>query len=208
MSQRLVATAYARSVRWRRSNHSRLGITHGVPMGRERLSYEESCRRLQPKYAEADTIPDMPIRMPRYDDAEPLGINFFRTFVGDGDDLGNLTLPRTFFGRSEITNASFQNTDLTESNLCWNDFTDVDFSEASLARADLRASNYTRVNFTGADLRDADLRRSSFDRCAFDRAEMAGAVLTRKQASTMALSAEQLAEIAWASDAGLEPDGG
>ena len=26
-------------------------------------------------------------------------IEFFRTFVGDGDDLENLTLPETFFGR-------------------------------------------------------------------------------------------------------------
>ena len=59
----------------------------------------------------------------------------------------HLTIPRTFFGRSEIAHTSFANSDLSESTLCWNDFVDVDFTNACLAGADLRASNYERVRF-------------------------------------------------------------
>ncbi len=150
----------------------------------------------------------MPDHVPQPEDEEPLGLNFFRTFVGEGADLGNLTVPRTFFGRSEVSNASFRNTDLSESNLRWNDFTDVDFAEATLASADFRASNYTRVNFTRADLRGADLRRADFEECVFDGAAMDGAVLTRNQGLRLSLSSEQKAAIAWCNDDGPEPSGG
>lgn len=113
-----------------------------------------------------------------YDDPEPLGVNFFRTFVGEGDDLSNLTLPRTFFRKSEVNDASFQSTDLTESNLCWNDFTDVDFTDAVLARSDLRTSLFNRVKFVRTDLRGADLRLSTFEDCDFDGALTTGAIFT------------------------------
>src|SRR5262245_50280372 len=88
-----------------------------------RLSYEESCRLLQRLrlYSDAGTegvIPPIPDHRPQHDDKAPLGVRFFRTWVGE-DDLENLTLPRTFFGRSEIGPASFKNTDLSESTLCW-----------------------------------------------------------------------------------------
>jgi len=66
-------------------------------------------------------------------------VEFFRTRVSD-DKFENLTLPRTFFGRSEIRDMSFRGTDLSESTLCWNDFIAVDFSDCDLSNGDLRAS--------------------------------------------------------------------
>jgi uncharacterized protein YjbI with pentapeptide repeats len=150
----------------------------------------------------------MPERIPEPEDDEPLGLSFFKTFVGDGADLSNLTIPRTFFGRSEISNTSFRNTDLSESNLRWNDFIDVDFTEATLARADLRASIYTRVNFTRTDLRGADLRRADFEDCIFDGAAMDRAILTRDQGLGLSLSAPQRAAIEWRDEDGPEPSGG
>ena len=176
-------------------------------MPTSRLSYENSCRRLQESYLEPGVVPPTPDRVPQADD-ENLGVSFFRTFVGEGDNLGNLTLPRTFFGRSEINDASFQNTDFTESNLCWNDFTDVDFTNAILARSDLRASVFDRVKFVSADLTNADLRQSSFTNCEFTDALMAGAVLTQLQGEKLLLSSKQRADIAWTTDDGPEPSGG
>ena len=172
-----------------------------------RLSYDESCRHLQPRHLELGPIPPLPDRMPRADD-EVLGVSFFRTLLEGADDLTNLTLPRTFFGRSEISKTSFRNTDLTESNLCWNDFKDVDFTEASLARSDLRASLFTRVRFSSADLSNADMRQSTFEYCVFTEATMAGTVLTPAQGKRLALSSKQRAEVAWTGDEGPEPPGG
>jgi uncharacterized protein YjbI with pentapeptide repeats len=123
-------------------------------------------------------------------------------------DLSGLTLPRTFFGRSEIKGASFRGTDLRESRLCWNDFIDVDFSETILSDADLRASLFERVSFAGTDLRSADLRRSTFTNCVFDRASMKGTILTRRLGKTLSLSGSQLSEINWTDDDGEEPVGG
>lgn len=173
-----------------------------------RLSYEDSCRRLQPDYLEAGVIPPIPERMPQFDDPEPLGVSFFRTSIGEGDDLSNLTLPRTFFGKSEINDALFQNTDLTESNLCWNDFVDVDFTDAILARSDLRASLFNRVKFVRTDLRGADMRQSSFEDCDFENALMTGAILTAEQGAELNLSEEQRGQISWTNEDGPEPGGG
>jgi hypothetical protein len=130
-------------------------------------------------------IPPLPDHLPRPDDEEPLGVSFFRTFVGEGDDLSGLFLPHTFFGRSEINDAAFRNTDFTESNLCWNDFVDVDFTDAVLAGSDMRASLFQRVRFVRTDLRRADLRRSTFEGCAFEGALMEGAIVTQKQKAMM-----------------------
>jgi uncharacterized protein YjbI with pentapeptide repeats len=173
-------------------------------MGQKRLNYEDSCRRLQQHYLAPGHIPPMPNHLPQSDDTQPLGVTFFRTFVGDGDDLGNLTLPRTFFGRSEINDVSFQNTDLTESNLCWN----VDFTDAVLTGSDLRASVFSKVKFLRADLRGADMRRSSFENCVFDGALMDRAILSNGQRSELELSDEQREKIEWTNDDGPEPDGG
>lgn len=177
-------------------------------MSLSRLSYEESCKKLQGRHLDADAVPPMPQHLPSYDDEEPLGVSFFRTFVGEGEDFSNLTLPRTFLGRSEIDDASFVNTDLFESNLCWNDFTDVDFSHANLTGSDLRASNYCRVKFVCANLTRVDLRLSWFDDCDFDGANMKGAVLTNEQGTKLTLTAQQRADITWVDDPGPEPSGG
>lgn len=178
-------------------------------MTASRLSYDDSILRLREiGLLQANEHPPLPDHLPQPEDEEPLGLNFYRTFLGEGADLGGLSIPRTFFGRSEISNASFRNSDLTESNLRWNDFIDVNFSEATLARADFRASAYTRVNFTQADLRGADMRYADFDECVFDGAVMDGVVLTRKQGSRLALSNAQKAAIAWCDDDGPEPNGG
>lgn len=173
-----------------------------------RLSYEASCRRLQRDYLGEGVIPPLPDHLPRPDDEEPLGVSFFRTFVGEGDDLSNLSLPHTFFGRSEIKDAAFRNSDFTESNLCWNDFADVDFTDAVLAGSDMRASLFQRVKFVRTDLRRADLRRSTFEGCTFDGAVMKGAIVGHRQRATMALSSSQIEEVAWSDDEGDEPDGG
>jgi BTB/POZ domain-containing protein KCTD9 len=188
-------------VLWVRSDH------RNHIMAQARASYEDSVRRLQKDYLKPGEIPPMPKRMPRYDD-DDLGVSFFRTFVGEHYDLSNLTLPRTYFGRSEINDALFCNTDLTESCLCWNDFIDVDFSDASLARADLRASYYTRVKFIRTDLRDADLRRSVFEDCTFEGALLDRAILSYAQAKQLQLTETQRAGIAFTKDDGPEPDGG
>src|SRR3954466_15306763 len=82
-----------------------------------RSSYEESCRFLQQQgYLDAGECPPLPDHLPQYDDPEPLGVSFFRTRVSNEVLLDNLTLPRTFIGRSEVNKSSFRNTDLTESN--------------------------------------------------------------------------------------------
>jgi BTB/POZ domain-containing protein KCTD9 len=178
-------------------------------MSQARLSYAESIRRLQELgFLERDEQPAMPVRLPQPEDEEPLGLSFFRTSVGEGADLSNLSIPRTFFGRSEISNASFRNSDLSESNLCWNDFIDTDFTEGTLARADLRASTYTRINFTRADLRGADMRRADFEECIFDGAMMEGVILTHRQGDRLALSNAQKGVVDWRDDDGPEPGGG
>ena len=138
----------------------------------------------------------MPDRIPRFDDETPLGVNFFRTCLEECE-LANLTLPRTFFGRSEIREVSFANTDLAESNLCWNDFTNVDFTDAVLTASDLRASLFDHVIFTRANLRNCDLRHSEFIGCDFDEAAMHGVKMTPIQAQSLQLSATQRQNMDW-----------
>jgi pentapeptide repeat protein len=173
----------------------------------DRLPYAESCRVLQGAgLLEADSIPPMPAKAPRYDD-DVLGLEFFRTQVA-GVKLENLTLPRTFFGRSEIRKVSFRGTDLGESTACWNDFIDVDFSRTCLRQCDLRGSSFERVVFDGADLTNADLRRSKFSGCTFRGATLSGAKLSATGARAISLSPEQLAELDFQEDEGPEPPGG
>jgi len=176
------------------------------PEPAQRLSYEASCKHLcEAGWAEFDPPPPMPERMPRHDE-EPSGVSFFRTSV-EGD-LSGLTLPRTFFGRSEIARASFRGTQLRESNLCWNDFIDVRFDGADLGGADMRASHFERAVFDGADLTSADLRRSTFVRCSFKGAVMKRTALTVRQGAALPLSATQRSNIAWADSEGEGPAGG
>lgn len=173
-----------------------------------RWNYEQSCRRLQELgWLDAGDVPPMPARPPRHDDEElEVAIRFFRTRVSG--DFSNMTLPRTFFGRSEIAAASFRNTDLSESILCWNDFIGVDFTDASLRGSDLRASIFNGVHFSRSDVRDADLRRSRFHECDFTDADFRGAKLTRPLGAALRLSPRQLESVAWQDSDGEEPSGG
>ena len=175
-------------------------------MPEPRLSYEASCQRLIPTYLES--IPPNPIRQPRFDDEGSLGVSFFRTFIGEGEDLSNLTLPRTFFGKSELNSVSFRNTDLSESNFCWNDFVNVDFSSSTLTDSDMRASVFENVSFADADLSGSDLRHSSFEGCDFVGATMSGTLLARSQRKALYLSKEQHRKVRWCWTNGPEPGGG
>jgi len=173
----------------------------------DRKSYEDSCRVLQAKGVLApEEFPPLPEKPPRYDD-EKLGISFFRTRLADVK-LEDLSLPRTFFGRSEISGVSFRGSDLSESTACWNDFIEVDFSLADLSRADLRASIFHKVNFCGANLQCADLRQTAFKNCKFEDANMTGTKLCHGWKWLFRLSREQRKAIDWQSDPGPEPDGG
>ena len=165
-----------------------------------RLSYEESCVLLQRLgYCGAGSdgeIPPIPDHLPQCDDDE-LGVSFFRTIVGDGELLENLTLPRTFFGRSEVGPISFKNSDLSESNLCWNNFNHVNFEDTDLSGSDLRGSIFKNVKFVKTNLRRADLRHASFQACDFTNADMQGAKMTRIRALRIRLSAEQVKAMDW-----------
>jgi uncharacterized protein YjbI with pentapeptide repeats len=143
--------------------------------------------------------------MPSIYDEEPLGLAFFRTKLEDADN-NNLTMPRTFFGRSWFLRVGFTNTDLSESCMCWNDFEECDFSEADLSHCDMRASNFRGCKFVAALLRGADLRRSSFEGCDFTGADLSGAVAEDGEADY--LTDEQQAVLAWSVDRGPEPPGG
>ena len=146
-------------------------------------------------------------RMPRFDDEEPFGVHFFRMIVDSSLDARNLTLPRTFISRCELSDVAFTGSDLSESSLCWNDFLGVDFSDAALSRCDMRASIFHGVKFLRADLTGADLRHSSFEDCDFDAAIMNGTKLSHEQLDGLMLSDVQRDQLAII-DAGDEPPGG
>jgi uncharacterized protein YjbI with pentapeptide repeats len=186
-----------------------LAIVSARTLGAQvRLSYVESCRELQKLgYLEKGLIPPMPHHLPRYDDPEPLGVNFFRTRL-DNDRLENMSLSRTFFGRSEIKDVSFKNTDLSQSNLCWNDFINVDFTDANLQSSDLRSSTYSKVRFVRSDLSKVDLRRSTFEDCDFANAKLKGAIAHARQKPELPLSEAQRQQMAWTNVEGDEPGGG
>jgi uncharacterized protein YjbI with pentapeptide repeats len=148
----------------------------------------------------------VPAGRPHEDDAKP-GLNFFRTWFTE-KAWQNLTLPRTFVGRSEIEEMSFKNCDLSQSAFCWNDFANVDFTDCDLRECDLRASRFTKVNFVRAILRNADLRHSDFKNCDFSDADMRGAKFTRAQRRQLRLSEQQREQIDWQSSAGELPEGG
>jgi len=148
-----------------------------------------------------------PERMPQFDDENPTGISFFRTTLVD-QDLSSLNMMRTFFSKSKINNCGFQNTNLNESNLCWNNFKDVNFEGTQLKGSDLRASTFTNVNFSNCDLSDVDLRRSTFKRCSFENARMDRAKINSIATPKLPLSAEQKSVVDWQAIDGLEPRGG
>src|SRR5262245_2116933 len=123
-----------------------------------RKSLEETWRYLEAEGEDVPRRPDgrpfVPDRMPNHDDEE-LGFSYCRYRLEDADN-SNLTLPRTFFGRSLFVRVSFANTDLSGSRMCWNDFNKCDFSGADLSDCDMRASHFLGCRFVGAVLRGAD----------------------------------------------------
>jgi len=192
-----------------------------------RLSYEKSCKQLQKMGAiDEGAIPSLPDRSPQYDDGDiSSGFRLFRTWLGSGEPFGleippdyenkiqesdceNLTLPRTFFGRCEISRISFKNTDLSESTFCWNDFIEVNFTDADLSDCDLRASLYERTRFVRTNLRNADLRWSTFKESDFTGADLRGAKLSHERGEALDLSAQQRQVIDWQEKEGEEPPGG
>jgi uncharacterized protein YjbI with pentapeptide repeats len=155
---------------------------------------------------EEGEIPRLPDRPPRHDDAEP-GVSFFRTMLADAK-IENLTLRRTYFGRSEIRNTSFKNTDLGESTGNWNDFIDVDFTGADLSGSDVRACLFERVRFKDAILAGVDFRYCGFKGCNFSGADLTDAKLTQKAGMALGLTPEQQSVIDWQAEDGEEPEGG
>lgn len=174
-----------------------------------RKSLEDTWRYLESQGEETPRRPDgQPFvhdAMPNHDDEE-LGFSYFKYRLEDADN-SNLTLPRTFFGRSGFERVSFANTDLSESRICWNDFDDCDFSGADLSRCDMRASIFNGCKFIGACIRGADLRRSSFENCDFTGADLAGAVAEDEDAIDC-LTDKQQATMKFVADEGPEPPGG
>ena len=173
----------------------------------QRLSYEDSCRTLQnAQIIDTGNVPLMPPQRPRHDDATP-GVSFFRTELVDAK-LEHLTLPRTFFGRSEIRATSFRDTDLSESTANWNDFIEVDFTGADLSGSDLRACVFEAVRFRGATLAGVDFRYCGFKRCDFTEADLTDAKLTQRVGAALRLTPEQQGVVDWHSEDGEEPEGG
>jgi uncharacterized protein YjbI with pentapeptide repeats len=179
-----------------------------------RKSLEDTWQYLESQGTQAPRHPDgRPLvhdAMPNHDDDEPFGVRHFRTHREDAD-YGNLTMPRTFFGRSWLIRVSFANADLSSSRMCWNDFDECDFSNADLSGCDLRASQFKGCTFRDAVLRGADLRRSSFEDCDFAGADLAGAVAEEEDGDGCFqdyLTDEQRAAMAWTPDGGPEPPGG
>src|SRR5262245_46783838 len=107
-----------------------------------RKSVEETWSRLESLGESMPRDPSgrpfIPAAMPNHDD-EDLGFSFFRAGAEE-IDLSNLSLPRTYFGRSLLTRVTFIGTDLSESRMCWNDFIECDFTGTDLSRCDMRAS--------------------------------------------------------------------
>lgn len=154
-----------------------------------------------------DQSPRLPEVMPKFDDPDPCGFSIFRMGIEDLD-LSALDMRRTFFSRSEIVGCNFTDTDLAESNMCWNDFISVNFTRANLAGADLRASIYENTNFTECNLSGSDLRLAEFNNCIFTLANMQGAKLTKTAGEALPLSIQQKKQIDWQDTEGEEPSGG
>lgn len=180
---------------------------------RTRRSLQDTWRFLESEGAAMPRRPDgrpfIQDAMPSHDDEE-LGFYYFKSGLEDAD-LGKLTLPRTFFGRSSFVRVNFADSELSESRMCWNDFDDCDFSGTDLSGCDMRASRFTGCKFVGAVLRGADLRRSTFDDCDFAGADLSGAVAEDADFQGCVqdfLSDEQQAVMAWSENEGPEPPGG
>ena len=173
----------------------------------QRSSYENSVRTLQKsQLIDVGDVPLIPQQRPRHDD-EVMGVSFFRTELVDAK-LDHLTLPRTFFGRSEIRATSFRDTDLSESTANWNDFIEVDFTGANLSGSDMRACVFERVKFRGATLMGVDFRYCGFKQCDFTEADLTDVKLTQRVGAALRLTPEQQSVVDWHAEDGEEPEGG
>jgi BTB/POZ domain-containing protein KCTD9 len=174
-----------------------------------RLNFPDSIERLRLAglIAPEDNFV-IPKRMPQYDDEAIDGFSIFRMGLDETADLSNLTLPRTYIGRSELNGVSFRNSDINESNMCWNDFILSNFEFAVLDSSDSRATNFSNCNFRHCSLRQTDLRHSTFSNCSFVNTDFSGAIVTELQLVEMGLTKEQISTIDLRADAGPEPDGG
>jgi len=178
------------------------------------LTVEETWNRLESGGEQMPRSPDgkpfVPAVMPSYDDEE-LGFSFFRTGLED-EKLENLSLPRTFLGRSGFTGVSFKNTDLSGSRMCWNVFANCDFTGADLSGCDMRASVFADCVFDGANLNAANLEHSTFEGCTFTGADLTGAIADAVYGDEYGLvdnlSDEQSASMTWNEEPGPEPGGG
>jgi len=173
----------------------------------ERLSYADSCQALKAaQIIDFVDVPRQPYDRPRHGDAG-LGVRFFQKEIV-GAKLEHLTLPNTFFSRSEFRNTSFRDSLLTECTANWNDFIEVDFTNADLSRSDLRACLFERVSFRGVKLVGVDFRYCGFKHCDFKDADLTDAKMTQKMGAALKLSEEQKSVIDWQSEEGEEPEGG
>jgi uncharacterized protein YjbI with pentapeptide repeats len=176
-----------------------------------RLTVEQTWQSLEARGEKVprrkDGTPFVPEAMPSNDDEE-LGFSFFRNHVLDAD-YSNLSLPKTYFGRSLLKGVSLRNADLAKSCMCWNDFVECDFSGADLTGCDMRASNFEDCNFVNAVLDKADLRRSNIEGCDFTGASLVGAVADNLNNDLVdALDTTQKEAVDWRKEPGPEPPGG
>lgn len=191
----------------------------------ERLGFRESCQLL---LSEGEALGNLalfgdwdgkseiafPKTTPHPEDEEPVGVRFFHMNFGSVDPdeeemlLEQLSLPRTFINRCEINGVSFQNTDLSESFICWNDLLNVNLANVDLHNSDMRSNYFRNVTFKESNLTNADLRRATFENCDFANAIMTDCKLDLVYVSFLDLSPEQRKQIDWCSDPGEEPPGG
>lgn len=179
-----------------------------------RLTAEHSFKHIRDSGWDApDEASALPAKMPSVSDTE-LGLRFFRTCVSN-EQFDDLTIPRTFYGRSEIKSVTFECSDLSESRMCWNDWEHCDFRGANLSGCDLRRSTFEYCYFIGTNLTGADLRGARFEKCSFSGAVMRGVKLEKQfrlsrwlRAKALKLSPEQIRDINWVTIVGEEPPGG
>jgi len=130
-------------------------------------------------------------------------LDYFRTACW-GRHWNCLTLPRSYFAKTDLERCSFRNTDLSGSRIVVNDIVDCDFREADLTGACL-ASLFVECDFSAATLNGADLRRSTFIDCTFAGASMQGTKLLQEDREALPLSSLQFVDVEWSDDSGPEP---
>jgi hypothetical protein len=85
-------------------------LSFGVWRQRVRKSLEDTWRYLETEGdkppRQPDGCPVVPAQMPSYDDAEPLGLSYYKSGLEDVD-RSDLAMPRTYFGRSGFYRVRF-----------------------------------------------------------------------------------------------------